>query len=128
MSYDGFLAQICDAGGYADSGEAEQVLVAVLDVLAARLSPRTAQELAEQLPAVVAEALEYRSEQQEEAEPFGPVEFCRRIAERTGASPGTARCGAEVVLTRLADDLPPGQVARILNELPDGYRSLFGDP
>ncbi|WP_079148523.1 DUF2267 domain-containing protein [Streptomyces agglomeratus] len=89
MSYDAFLATIRDRGGYAGLEEAERVLLVALEVLAARLSPATAQALADELSAVVTEALERRSEQKgenEEAEAFGAREFCRRMAERTGVS------------------------------------------
>ncbi|MET9516848.1 DUF2267 domain-containing protein [Streptomyces sp. NPDC002994] len=128
MSYDAFLALVRDRGGYASRQEAEQVLVAALDVLASRLSPGAAQALADGLPAVVTEALERRSEQEGEAEPFGAEEFCRRMAERTGASPKAARWDAQAALAFLADDLPPERIARILNELPCDYRALLGDP
>jgi uncharacterized protein (DUF2267 family) len=106
MSYDNFLARIRDRGGYASLGQAEEVLAAALDVLASRLSPRIAGALAKQLPAVVTEALESRSEEEEEAEPFGAEEFCRRIAERTKAGPRTARWDAEAALPPLPTRFP----------------------
>jgi uncharacterized protein (DUF2267 family) len=107
-SYDHFPAQVRDRGGYASLEHAEQVLAAALEVLATNLSPRTAQALAAQLPTFLTGALESRLE--EEAEPFGAEEFCRRLAERTGAGPKTARWDAEAVLSSFADALPPGQI------------------
>jgi uncharacterized protein (DUF2267 family) len=86
-------------------GQAKDVLAAAMNVLASRLSPRIAGALAKQLPAVVTEALESRSEE-EEAEPFCAEEFCRRIAERTGAGPKTARWDAEAALPPLPTPFP----------------------
>jgi uncharacterized protein (DUF2267 family) len=55
-------------------------------------------------------------------------EFCRRVAERTGARPRTAQWDASAVLSTLADAVSPGELNQIISQLPSGYAVLFGKP
>ncbi|MGP3979647.1 DUF2267 domain-containing protein [Streptomyces sp. KR80] len=125
MSYDQFLARVCDRGGYASVVQAELVISAVLEVLASRLCSRVAQGLAAELPAVLAEVFESRREG--EAESFGVEEFYRRVGERTG-SKATAGWDVSAVLTSLAEMIHADQLEKILSQLPSGYAPLFGEP
>ncbi|MFI6435011.1 DUF2267 domain-containing protein [Streptomyces sp. NPDC050759] len=127
MRYDEFIASVRDRGEYATAQEAEQVTVAVLKVLASRLTAAEAKDLAAQLPGPLGDALgEIRQEGQ--AESFGIQEFCRRIAELTGARPRTAEWDAGAVLSTLADTVSGGELNQILSQLPSGYADLFGKP
>lgn len=127
MTYDRFLAQIRDRGGYATLQQAEQALLAVLEVLAPQLSPSTAHALTDELPAIVTEALERQSGQERQAQPLNSEEFCRRLAALTEMRVPTARWYAATVLTSLARDLPPAMTARILDDLPYDYGPMFGE-
>jgi uncharacterized protein (DUF2267 family) len=72
----------------------------VLEVLARRLTREEADDLAAQLPAPLAKALQRRDGQP--AQTFGVEEFLRQVAERIGARPGTAEWDASAVLSTLA--------------------------
>ncbi|MHC3473180.1 DUF2267 domain-containing protein [Streptomyces sp. 7R007] len=124
MRYDEFLARVRELGEYADQDEAAQVTEAVLRVLARRISPQEADDLAAQLPGPLGQTLsEAKAEQ---AESFGTEEFCRRVAERTGARPRTAEWDASAVLTTVARTVSGGELNQILSQLPSGYATLFG--
>jgi uncharacterized protein (DUF2267 family) len=124
VDHDEFVAAVRDRGEYADRGEAEQVATWVLEALARRLTSEEASDLAAQLPAPLATAVQRRGEQP--AETFGVEEFLLQVAERTGARPGTAEWDASAVLSTLADAVSAGQLNQLLSLLPSGYAPLFG--
>lgn len=126
MSYDEFLAAVRDRGEYASRDEAEKVATSVLEVLATRIPPGEAKDLAAQLPGPLGEVLQRRGP--EPAESFGVEEFCNRVAERTGARPRTAEWDASAVLSTVAESVTGGQLNQILSLLPSGYAALFGKP
>jgi uncharacterized protein (DUF2267 family) len=126
VNHDEFVAAVRDRGEYADRGEAEQVATWVLEVLARRLTPEQAGDLAAQLPDPLAKAVQRRGDQP--AETFGAEEFLRQVAERIGARPGTAEWDASAVLSTLADAVSGGQLNQLLSLLPSGYAPLFGRP
>lgn len=124
MKYDQFVATVRDRGQYQSAGEAAQVAKSVLQVLAGRISAGEARDLADQLPQPLADAL--RSGTHDRAESYGVEEFCRRIAERTGAGPAAAQWDASAVLTAVADAVSGGELNQVLTQLPSGYAVLFG--
>lgn len=126
MRYDEFLARVRERGEYADKAEAEQITQAVLEALAHRITPGEAKDLGEQLPGSLGQALTVGNEQR--AASFGVEEFCRRVAERTGARPSTAQWGRQAVLSTVADAVSGGELNQVLSQLPSGYAALFGKP
>ncbi|CAL9617260.1 DUF2267 domain-containing protein [Streptomyces albus] len=124
MRYDEFLAQVRERGEYRDQQEAEQVTRAVLGVLATRITPVKAQELAAQLPGPLGPAVAEAGE--EAPETFGVSQFCERVAEQTGARPRTAEWDASAVLSTLADAVSGGELNQLISQLPSGYATLFG--
>ncbi|MDG9703499.1 DUF2267 domain-containing protein [Streptomyces sp. DH37] len=126
MRYDEFLARVRELGEYADQKEAEAVATAVLEVLASRITPKETEDLAAQMPGALGDVL--RESRAEKAETFGVEEFCRRVAERTGARPRTAEWDASAVLSTLARAVSGGELNQILSQLPSGYAVLFGKP
>lgn len=124
MRHDEFLASVRERGEYADQKEAAQVATAVLQVLLDRITPGEAEDLMAQLPAPFKEELTVDSGRRTES--YGVEEFCRRIAERTGARPHTAQWDAGAVLTTLADAISPGELNQLISQLPSGYAALFG--
>ena len=126
MNYDEFLAQVRDRGEYPNREEAEQVSTAVLEVLATRLTPGEAGDLAAQLPGPLPHAL--TGPRPGAAERFGVEEFCRRVAERTGGLPPTAEWDASAVLSTVADSVSGGELNHVISQLPSGYAPLFGKP
>lgn len=126
MRYDEFMARVRERGEYANQDEAAEVTTAVLQVLAHRITPGEAKDLASQLAAPLKEALEINGEPR--AESYGVQEFCRRVAERTGGYSRTAQWDASAVLSTVADAVSPGELNQIISQLPSGYAVLFGKP
>lgn len=126
MNYDEFLAQVRKRGEYPSRAAAEQAATAVLDVLADRLTPGEAGDLAAQLPGPLPHVL--TKPRQGTAESFGVEEFCRRVAERTGGRPRTAEWDASAVLSTVAGSVSGGELNHVLSQLPSGYAPLFGQP
>ena len=121
-----FVASVRDRGEYQSAAEAQQAATAVLEVLAERITRGEAKDVAAQLPNPFKSAALPRDA--EPAESFGVQEFCRRVAERTGAHEQTAEWDASAVLSTVADAVPRGQLTEMLSRLPAGYASLFGKP
>lgn len=63
MNHDEFVAAVRERGEYADRSEAEQVVIWVLEVLARGLTRQEASDLAAQLPAPLAAAVQRRGHQ-----------------------------------------------------------------
>lgn len=123
MRVDEFLARVRDRGEYHSQEEAEQVTEAVLWVLASRIVPEEAGDLAAQLPAPLDDALRL---ERGRPEPFDREEFLRRVARQTGARPRTAEWDSSAVLSTVADTVSEGQVGHLLEQLPPDWADLFG--
>lgn len=124
MQYHEFLATVRDRGQYADQEEAGRIATAVAEVLATRLTPGEAGDLAAQLPGPLGATL--ASVGSSPAASFGAEEFCERVADLTGARPRTAEWDASAVLTTVADAVSDGQLNHLLSQLPADYAPLFG--
>lgn len=97
----------------------------MLRVLATRITPEEADDLAAQLPAPLDDVLHTHPER---PEALGREEFLRRVAAQTGARPRTAEWDAGAVLSTVADVVPSGEVDDLLSQLPTDYAELFGRP
>lgn len=125
MRLDEFLAEVRDRGEYRSRAEAEQVSSAVLWVLASRISPEEAADLAARLPAPLDDALRL---ERGRPETFGHDGFLRRVARQTGARQTTAEWDADAVLSTVADAVSGGQVDHLPDQLPSDYAEFFGRP
>ncbi|MGV4981156.1 DUF2267 domain-containing protein [Streptomyces sp. NRAIS4] len=123
MQLEEFLAQVRDRGEYRSREEAERVCEAVLWVLATRIAPDEADELAARLPAPLDEALQL---DRGRPETFDCDEFLRRVSVQTGARPRTAEWDVDAVLSTVADAVPDLQLDRLLSALPARYGEFFG--
>lgn len=126
MHYDEFIATVRERGEYLDRAEAERVARAVLEVLAYRVPPGEAGDVAAQLPEPLGEVV--RAAGRKEAEQFGVEEFYRRVADLTGGDQPAGRRNAHAVLGTVADQVTGGQLNQLLSVLPSGYAALFGKP
>lgn len=124
MKYDQFLAEVRHRGEYSDSDEAARVSQAVLEVLASRVTPTEANDLAAQLSGPLGEVVSRSGGSQ--AATFGVDEFCQRVADRTGTEPRTAERDASTVLSTVADSVSGGELNDLISQLPSGYAVLFG--
>ena len=120
--YERFITTIQQRAGISWS-KAERAAQATLETLAERLSSGAARDLARDLPGDVARWLEPRGD----AEPFGAVEFVRRVAEREGTDPATAEHHARAVLVALARLVRGDEIAELIAELPKDYAPLVGE-
>ncbi|CAM5263681.1 hypothetical protein STENM223S_04579 [Streptomyces tendae] len=125
MRLDEFLDRVRDRGEFHSDDEAEQVTTAVLWVIASRVPPEEAADLAAELPAPLDEALRL---ERGRPESFGREEFLRRVAQQTGARPRTAEWDAGAVLSVLAEAVSRERVDRLLARLPADCADLFGAP
>ncbi|MFC6021220.1 DUF2267 domain-containing protein [Plantactinospora solaniradicis] len=124
MRYDEFLAKVRERGEYADAAEAERVTHLVLGILAQRLHPDEAEDLAAQLPGPLAATL--ISAGQGGAGGFGAREFLGRVATGAGATARTAEWDASAVLCTVTEAVSGGELNDVLTQLPSGYAPLFG--
>jgi uncharacterized protein (DUF2267 family) len=125
LKYDDFVAKVRERGEYADREEAERVTQLVLGVLAERLDPNEADDLAAQLPPRVARALTAGPRR---PATFGVHEFLGRVAAGTGATERTAEWDSSAVLSAVAEAVSGGELNDVLTQLPSGYAALFGRP
>jgi uncharacterized protein (DUF2267 family) len=129
MRYDEFVAKVRTRGEYTDREEAEQVIETVLGLLASRLNPGEAKDLAAQLPAEAAAALAPPGRlAQDRGEAFGVQEFLRRVAIEMDATAQTAQWDASAVLSTVAETVSGGEINDLITQLPSGYALLFGKP
>jgi uncharacterized protein (DUF2267 family) len=124
MKYDEFLARVRERGEYASRADAEKITKDVLGVLAERITPGEAADLAAQLPAPLRPVP--TGDGHTRAESFGIEEFCQRVAARTGARPRTALWDASAILSTLADAVSGGELNDVISQLPSGYAVLLG--
>jgi uncharacterized protein (DUF2267 family) len=126
MRHDEFLAQVRERGEYNDQKEAEEISLAVLSVLASRITGNEAKDLAAQLPEPLDGPM--REAADSAAETFGVNEFLERVAQLTGARPRTAEWDAGAVLSTLSEAISGGELNQIISQLPSGFAPLFGKP
>ncbi|GAB2990469.1 DUF2267 domain-containing protein [Streptomyces pseudoechinosporeus] len=124
MRYDEFLGRVRERGEYHSQDEAVEITMAVLQVLAQRITLGESKDLAAQLPGPLGEVVAAAGARVTES--FGIEEFYRRVAERIGARPRTALWDASAVLTTVADAVSPGELNDVISQLPSGYAVLFG--
>jgi uncharacterized protein (DUF2267 family) len=122
--YERFIVTIQQKAGISWA-KAEQAGRATLQTLGERLAWGEARDIAEDLPSAPREWL--LSSAQGDAEPFGPIEFVRRVAEREGVDFETAERHARAVLIALARLVRGRELADALAELPKDYESLLGE-
>ncbi len=123
MRLEEFLDRVRDRGEYRDLDEAEKVSWAVLWVLASRVGPQEAEDLASQLPAPLNEALRLERGRPED---FDQQEFLRRVAQQISARPRTAQWDVGAVLSTVADAVGGERFDHLCEELPSRYADLFG--
>jgi uncharacterized protein (DUF2267 family) len=112
-------------GEFRDAAAAEDAVLATLSVLGERLRGGEAKDLAAQLPAELADAVQTTGP----GDAFDVMEFCRRVAAREEADVSTAiaRRHARVVLDVVLGAVSAGERDDVLAQLPDEYvRELIG--
>ncbi len=122
MKYDEFIDGVADRAGLS-SDEAIVMTDAVLVTLAERISGGEARDLASQLPQELQDPL---MSADEPAEPFGLVEFVRRVGDRAGVDDIDALDGVRAVLGTVGQAVTTGEFEDIMAQLPQEFRELVG--
>jgi uncharacterized protein (DUF2267 family) len=118
--YERFITTIQQRAGISWD-KAEKAAQATLQTLAERISSGTARNLARDLPSGVAPWLQSDGDPQ----PFGPVEFVRRVADRIGTDATTAEERVRAVFVALARLVRASAIAELRAELPKDYAPLL---
>ncbi|MFG2989627.1 DUF2267 domain-containing protein [Streptomyces sp. NPDC048257] len=123
MTYDQMLETVRYEGAYPTRERAEEAVCNVMGALGRQITGDERVALAARLPVEASRLLVSRAPA---AEPLSGWAFVKDLASATGGSPATARWEAGAVLTVVARLAGPSLLARILNQLPDGWALLFG--
>ncbi|MFF9007546.1 DUF2267 domain-containing protein [Streptomyces goshikiensis] len=123
MTFDRMLERVRYEGAYPTRERAAEAVHHVLATLGRQLTGDERADLAQCLPVEAALTLTAQIPDTRHLTGWG---FVKDLAERTGATPATARWDTGAVLATVARLAGPDLLARILRRLPDGYALLFG--
>lgn len=121
MNYNEFVGAIQHRLELAHPGQAVRATRAVLTTLGERLHEGEATDLASPLPMEIDRFLNDADSGQR----FDYDEFLTRVSERGHVDRSTANRHAQVVLAVVADVVPPGNIEKARNQLPDDFEGLF---
>lgn len=125
MTFEQMLERVRYEGAYPTRERAAEVVHNVLAALGRQLTGDTRADLARCLPVEAALPLTAQVPANEQLTGWG---FVKDLAARTGGTPATARWDTGAVLAPVAQLAGPDLLARVLQQLPDGYALLFGQP
>ncbi|MGW7139315.1 DUF2267 domain-containing protein [Streptomyces xanthophaeus] len=123
MTYDQMLERVRYEGAYPTRERAEKAVRSVLGALGRQITGDERVDLARRLPVEAALVLTATAPGTEQLTGWG---FVKDLAARTGVSPAVARWDTGAVLAPISALAGPALLARILQQLPDGYALLFG--
>ncbi len=121
MNYKEFVGQIHHRLEYGQFGHAVRAARATLTTLGERLPEGEATDLASPLPMEIDRYLTTA----EHGQRFDYHEFLDRVAEREGVDRADANYHAQQVLAVVAEVVPPGNIEKARNNLPEDYEPLF---
>lgn len=123
MKFNEFLGQVQHRLELAEMGPAARATRAVLTTLGERLPEGEAADLASPLPM---EIDRYVSDA-EHGQRFDYQEFLDRVADREGEGVDRADANyhAQQLLAVVAEVVPPGNVEKVRNALPEDFEKLF---
>ena len=121
MKYKEFIGQVQHRLEYAAFGQAVRATRAVLTTLGERLHEGEATDLASPLPMEIDRYLT----EADHGQRFDYQEFLDRVAEREGVDRSAANYHAQNVLAVVATVVPPGNIEKAQNQLPDDLDPLF---
>ncbi len=121
MDYKTFVGQVQHRLEYAQFGQAVRATRAVLTTLGERLQEGEATDLASPLPMEIDRYLT----EADHGQRFDYQEFLERVSEREGVDRADANYHAQQLLAIVAEVVPPGNIAKLANQLPDDFDRLF---
>ncbi|MET3987908.1 DUF2267 domain-containing protein [Streptomyces sp. PvR034] len=123
-TFEQMLERVRYEGAYPTRERAAEAVHHVLAALGRQLTGDERVDLAQRLPVEAALSLTGQIPDTERLTGWG---FVKDLATRTGATPATARWDTGAVLAAVNRLAGPELLARILQNLPDGYALLFGE-
>lgn len=121
MNYKDFIGQVQHRLSLAEYGPAVRATRAVLTTLGERIDEGEATDLASPLPMEIDRFLATA----EHGQRFDYNEFLDRVAERAEVDKPDANYHAQQVLAVVAEIVPPGNIEKVRNMLPDDFEPLF---
>lgn len=121
MQYNEFIGQVQHRLELGQFGAAVRATRAVLTTLGERLHDGEATDLASPLPMEIDRYLI----EADHGQRFDYQEFIERVADRGGVDPADANYHAQQVLSVVAEVVPPGNIEKARNGLPDDFDTLF---
>lgn len=123
MNYREFVGQAQHRLELDELGPTVRVIRAVLTTLGERVDPGEATDLASPLPMEIDRYLIEAAEQG--GEKFSFDEFLNRVSERADLNRSTANYYSQTVVGLVGDIVPPGNIEKIRNQLPDEFEPIF---
>ena len=121
MNFNEFTGQVQHRLQLAHPGEAVRATRATLTTLGERIHGGEATDLASPLPMEIDRFLI----EAEHAQRFDYQEFVDRVATRSGVDHADAHYQAQQVVAVVAMVVPPGNIEKVRNQLPDDFDGLF---
>lgn len=121
MNYKQFMGQVQHRLEYDELGPAVRATRATLTTLGERLHEGEATDLASPLPMEVDRYLT----EADNGQRFSYQEFLKRVSDREGVDRSDANWHAQQIVGLLAEIVPPGNIEKARNGLPDDYDTLF---
>jgi uncharacterized protein (DUF2267 family) len=121
MNYKEFIGQVQHRLEYAQFGQAVRATRAVLTTLGERLPEGEATDLASPLPMEIDRYLT----EADHGQRFDYQEFLDRVADRGGGDRADANYRTQQLVAIVADVVPPGNIEKVRNGLPDDFDPLF---
>ncbi|WP_049904545.1 DUF2267 domain-containing protein [Natrialba asiatica] len=121
MNYTEFIGQVQHELEFARAGQAVRATRAVLTTLGERLQGGEATDLASPLPMEIDRYLIAADHGQR----FDYQEFLDRVAEREGVDRSDANYHAQQLVAIVASVVPPGNIEKVRNGLPEDFDPLF---
>jgi uncharacterized protein (DUF2267 family) len=128
MQYNEFINKVQQKANLNDSNEAARLVEVVLAALGERLYRTERDDLGSQLPVELKQALfteQPPENTRDDVRRFSVEEFYNRVRARTGAGYPDAVQQAKAVMAVLQDAVSAGEIADMMNTLPDEYRELL---
>jgi uncharacterized protein (DUF2267 family) len=119
-----FYRTVADSTGLSKE-EAADLTRATLEIVAMRVSPGEARDLARELPAALAECIRAGGRKQER---YDVNELIRRVSTRTGLNEAETISGVRAVLQTLREAVEPKTFHDFMAQLPADFTRLAEDP
>ena len=121
MNYKEFVGQVQHRLELAEMGAAVRATRATLTTLGERLQEGEATDVASPLPSEIGRFVS----EADHGQRFDYDDFLGRVAERGGVDKPDANYQAQQIVALVSEVVPPGNIRKIRDQLPEEYGSLF---